>query len=259
MSSVRDVFFNNIYEMVNQGEEIYVITADLGAPSLDAFRRDYPEKYISVGIAEQNLISVAVGMALTGKKVIAYGLNPFPITRAYDQIRCLMAELNVPITVCVLNAGLCSAECGYTHMPVEDIGMLRMLSNIEIYNPTDEVISQNIARDTLTCNKPRIIRFDKTLNEKIYPSKYDLESGFGILGEKEAAKVCVVSNGCYIKELRNAFEQNDNYKSVKLIDLYRIPFDEKLLLEEIKKCENIITVEENVRACGLGSLMLEIL
>ena len=113
MPTVRDSFFNEIYNQIRSDEDIYVITADLGAPSLDALRKDFPNRYISAGIAEQNLIEVSTGLAWTGKKVVAYGLNPFPITRAFDQVRCLMAELKVPFTLCALNAGLCSAESGY--------------------------------------------------------------------------------------------------------------------------------------------------
>ena len=104
MISVRDAFFNKIYDLVKSGEDIVIVTPDLGAPSLDEFRKNYPEKYVSVGIAEQNMISVAAGICLSGQNVIAYGLNPFPVTRAYDQIRSLMAELgvlqNVVIHIC---------------------------------------------------------------------------------------------------------------------------------------------------------------
>ena len=107
-----------------------VVSADIGAPSLDDLRLYYPEHFINVGIAEQSLISISAGLIKAGKKVVAYGLNPFPVTRAYDQIRCLMGELNIPLILCALNAGLCSANAGYTHMAIEVFGMMRMLPNI---------------------------------------------------------------------------------------------------------------------------------
>ena len=96
---VRDAYFSEIYELTKLGEDIVIVSADLGAPSLDLFRRDFPQRFISVGIAEQNLLSVAAGIALAGKKVIAFGLNPFPVTRAFDQMRNLLNNLQIPITV----------------------------------------------------------------------------------------------------------------------------------------------------------------
>lgn len=256
MASVRDAFFSEIYKMVKNGENIYIITADLGAPSLDDFVRDFPERYISSGIAEQNLIEIAAGMTWGGCSVVAYGLNPFPITRAFDQIRCLMAELNVPITLCVLNAGLCSAECGYTHMPIEDIAMLRTLSNIEVYNPSDENISKKLARETGRTNKPRIIRFDKSINGVMYDNM-DFGKGFEVQGRKGKAWLGIVTSGCYSKELSQVCQKK--YKNVKLVDLFKLPLDEDALMEEIMNCEYIISVEENVKQGGIGSMILEIL
>ena len=258
MASVRDAFFTEIYSQVKNGENIFIITADLGAPSLDDFRRDFPNRYISAGIAEQNLLQVAAGMSWGGVKVVAYGLNPFPVTRAFDQIRCLMAELKTPITLCALNAGVCSAECGYTHMPIEDMAMLRTLSNIEIYNPSDELVSKRLARATVHTNKPRIIRFDKSINGIIY-NEDDFYSnvGFGILGNKENAKLGIITNGCYTRELYQVCA--DKFKKIKIIDLFRLPVDEEALCREIEKCNYIMTVEENVKSGGIGSMVLEII
>ncbi len=258
MTSVRDAFFMEIYNQVKNGANIYIITADLGAPSLDDFRRDFPERYISAGIAEQDLIQIAAGMTWGGCKVIAYGLNPFPITRAFDQIRCLMAELSVPITLCVLNAGLCAAECGYTHMPIEDMAMLRTLSNIEIYNPSDENISIRLARETTRTNKPRIIRFDKMINGKrnsVLDSNID--RGFLVNGCANNAKLGIITQGCFSQELFDYC--SDKKKGIKLIDIFKIPVDEVSLLAEIGKCDEIISIEENIKSGGLGSMILEIL
>lgn len=260
VASVRDAFFNEIYNLVKKGEDIYIITADLGAPSLDDFRRDFPDRYISVGIAEQNLITVAAGMALAGKKVIAYGLNPFPITRAFDQIRCLLSELKLPVTVCALNAGICAAECGYTHLPIEDMAMLRTLSNVEVYNPSDENVSIQLAHDTISHSIPRVIRFDKYINGIIYNSEQiDFDRGFSSLNKNGHADVCIVTNGIYVKELNYIFKGNDEYSNVKLIDLYKIPVDKNSLIKELMLCKKIVTVEENTKSAGLGSMILEIL
>ena len=256
MTSVRDAFFNRIYEKIKDGEDIYVLSADLGAPSLDELRKNYPERFINVGISEQNLVCVASGMALAGKKIVAYGLNPFPATRAFDQIRCLMAELKIPITLCALNAGLCSAECGYTHMPIEDVNLLRTLANIKIFNPTDETISIKLA-DTVG-REPRFVRFDKTLGLKIYED-IELSVGFAISGNQSECKLGLITNGCYAKEINSFLIQENLYRDVKLIDLFKIPFDESKFIAQLTNCEKLITVEENALPGGLGSMVLEIM
>ena len=257
MPSVRGVFFSEIYNLVKSGEDICVITGDLGAPSLDDFRRDFPERYISVGIAEQSLVSIASGLVLGGKKVIAYGLNPFPITRAFDQVRCMMAELNIPITLCALNAGLCSAECGYTHLPIEDMTMMRTLGNVKTYNPTDETIALKLARETSGCKYPRFIRFDKSLSGVLYSDeRANLSDGFVCLKNDGRYHVGIITCGCYAKELRKwAISENE----IQLIDIFGFPNEKKKLLEALKSCESLLTVEENVLSGGIGSYILELL
>lgn len=257
MPSVRDAFFSEIYRLVKAGEDICIITADLGAPSLDDFRRDFPERYISVGIAEQSLVSIASGLALGGKKAIAYGLNPFPITRAFDQVRCLMAELNIPITLCALNAGICSAECGYTHIPVEDVAMMRTLGNVRTFNPTDETMALKLAKETAKCKYPRFIRFDKSLGGILYSDhQVDFSDGFVCLKNSGHYDLGIITCGCYAKELR-AWVLSES--KIQLIDLFGFPNNKIKLLEAIKECDAILTAEENVLSGGVGSYILELL
>lgn len=261
MAAVRDIFFNRIYELIRKGEDLVVVTSDLGAPSLDDLRTFFPERYISVGIAEQSLITVAAGLALAGKKVIAYGLNPFPITRAYDQVRCLMAERNIPVTLCALNAGLCSAESGYTHMPVEDIGMVRMLSNIRVCTPSDETIARKLADATLISDEARYIRFDKTISGTVYKDEeIDFNTGFTVYGEEKKSGVGIVTNGCFVQPLRIlAGEYMKKQIPLRIVDLHTLPADRRRLAETLGTFERILTVEEHVLSCGIGSAILEIL
>lgn len=261
MTAVRDVFFNQIYEMVRDGADIVIVTSDLGAPSLDDFRKFFPERYISVGIAEQSLIAVSAGLALAGKSVVAYGLNPFPITRAYDQIRCLMAERRIPVTLCALNAGLCSAESGYTHMPIEDIGMVRMLSNIQISTPSDETMARQLAIETLTSGTARYIRFDKTIKGTVYREKdLDLNIGFSVYGRKKNCKLGIVTNGCFVQWMRTLIDEYEKRGIfIQLIDLHTLPPNREKLAGVLGSFECLLTIEEHILSGGIGSLILEII
>ena len=261
MPSVRDTFFNTVYRMIQSEEDIYIVSADIGAPSLDDLRLYYPEHFINVGIAEQSLISISAGLIKAGKKVVAYGLNPFPVTRAYDQIRCLMGELNIPLILCALNAGLCSANAGYTHMAIEVFGMMRMLPNICIFNPSDLVMAEMLAENVIANEKPCYILFDKAINENFYQKEtLNFNKGYYIYQPIKKSKIGIITNGCYVSIIRKiANILAERSISVKVFDLFKLPVDKECFIEDIRKCSYIITIEENVLQGGLGSYILEII
>ncbi|MBQ9573246.1 MAG: hypothetical protein IJR22_07650 [Acidaminococcaceae bacterium] len=257
MTSVRDVFLNSIYGQIQNGEDYYIVTPDLGAPSLDDLRIYYPDRFISVGIAEQSLIAISAGLTMAGHKVIAYGLNPFPVTRAFDQLKSVIAGMDIPLTICGLNAGLCSAEAGYTHIPTEDFGMLRMLPNIEVYNPTDCTIAGLLADSTASIKHPRYIRFDKKLGEKIYEqAEIELGKGFAVYGCEEA-EITVVTLGNYVADMRKLADEFGN--RIRVIDVFKMKPDIPALVDVLGNSKTIVTLEENMLEGGLGSFILEVL
>lgn len=262
MLSVRDKFFNTIFEMIKSGEDIYVVSADLGAPSLDDLRRYFPDRFINVGIAEQSLISISAGLAVSGKKVVAYGLNPFPVTRAYDQVRCLMGELKIPLTLCALNAGVCSAEAGYTHMAVEVFNMMRCLPCVKTFNPSDETLSEILAKDTVNVASPRYIIFDKASRGTFYDKdKLNIGRGYTVYQPiQERPHLTIVTCGSFIPMVRETAELYADKKiSVKVIDMFSCPVNEQSFLEDVRESPQIITWEENILSGGLGSYVLEML
>jgi transketolase len=255
----RDTFFNEVYAQAKSREDIVVVTADLSAPCFDLFRQDFFERFINVGIAEQNLISLGSGLALAGKKVIMYGLNPFPVTRAFDQVRNLMSGLRVPITLVVFNSGSSSATCGYTHMPLENFAMLRALQNIRVIIPSDNTIALCAAVATLAETCPTIIQFEKFVADTIYTKdQIDIPKGFCVSGTGKG--VSIVANGYNAAMIyRMLPEFRKCGVSVKLIDCFSFPLNKELLVSEFETVESIITIEDNVLDGGLGSFVLELL
>lgn len=249
---VRDVFFNSIYQQTKRGKDIVVVSSDIGAPSLDDYRKDFPNRFINVGIAEQNLIAVASGLQLAGKQAVAYALNPFPITRAFDQVRNIMASLQIPITVTALNAGTCTAEAGYTHMPIENVALMRTLKNVQIINPSDETIVKKLVSAILEKPYPRYVQFDKYIEGTLYQEdEIDFETGF--VTNKAENKTAVVSYGIMAHHLMKL------NLPVKVIDCFCLPVSEEKFIEEVKGCAQIITIEDGVANGGVGSMVLEIL
>ncbi len=259
MASARDVFFNEVYRRVREGEDAVIVTPDLGAPSLDDFRRDFGNRFISVGIAEQNLVAVASGLAMAGKKVIAYGLNPFPVTRAFDQIRNLMAYKKIPITLAALNAGLCSAEAGFSHVAIEDVALMRTLANVKVVNPSDGTLAKAAARLSMEGSRPLFIRFDKQVQYDLYEtSEVDFDKGFMEYGS--GRDVAVVTSGYLAERLRGTAKRLEGDGiATTVLDCYCLPVDESALLQRCRDSRMVVTVEENALPGGLGSMVLEVM
>lgn len=249
--NVRDRFFSRIYDKVKEGYDIDIVSADLGAPSLDDFRRDFPQRFVNVGIAEQNSIAVAGGLAMAGKTAISYGLNPFPVTRAFDQIRNIMSSLQIPVTVAALKAGSCTAEAGFSHVAIETISLLRTLKNVQILIPSDESLAEAMADEIVSSHKPRFIQFDPYLQGELYEkTDIDLERGFTVSGN---GAVAVVTYGYFAHEIIK------DKLPAKLIDCYSLPLSVEDFIKEVRSCKRIVTIEDGVESGGLGSMVLEIL
>ncbi len=250
--NVRDVFFTEIENKAKQGEDLVITSADIGAPSLDAFRSNFGNRFVNVGIAEQNLIAVSAGLAFGGKKVIAYGLNPFPVTRAFDQVRNFMASMQIPITLTALNAGTCSAEAGYTHMPIENMSILRTLRNIKIINPSDETISRMLANVVMCELYPRYVQFDKYIDGIWYQeAEIDFEKGY-VIKKHGVQDTAIVTYGIWVQQCLSTGMECD------VVDCFSLPVDEELFVKDLSSYKHIITIEDGVLEGGIGSMVLEI-
>ncbi len=164
IKAMRDVFLQSLYEQMKQNDKIFFLAADFGSPILDKIRADYPNRFINVGIAEQNLINVATGLALEGFIVYAYAIAPFITMRCYEQIRVNVAILSqvrpMNINFIGVGAGVSYAMSGPTHHCLEDLSIMNTLPNMEVFSPADYVTAQAHVKRTLNLKQPKYIRFD---------------------------------------------------------------------------------------------------
>ena len=153
MKSQRDSFFDALYEL--NDDRVWVISADCGAPALDQWRKT--DRFINVGIAEQNMVNIAIGLALSGKRPYCYAITPFLTGRAFDQIRqaCMM---NLPITFVGIGAGYSYDDSGPTHHGIDDIGIMRVLPNMRIASPTAEKQVKGLVK---LYDGPTYVRLDR--------------------------------------------------------------------------------------------------
>lgn len=256
--SQRDAFWEGLYDIAKENHDVIVISADMGAPALDIFKKDLPSQYINVGIAEQNAITVAAGLALAGKKVFAYAIAPFITMRCLEQIRVENAIMGIPVTIVGVGAGFGYADSGPTHHLIEDIAIMRSMPHITVNSMTDSVMSFAFARLSCNMKNANYIRLERQQYPDIYRSSEDFSKGLSVVQKGEDA--CILSTGSMVHvalKIANAFRKKG--KSIRVVDCYTFPINQKLLLEAIKGVKKLITLEEHFLAGGLGSAVCEIL
>lgn len=256
--SQRDAFWNRIYELAKNDKDIIIITADMGAPSLDKFRKDLSAQFVNVGIAEQNAITLAAGLAMSGKKPIVYAISPFITLRCLEQIRVENSIMSIPITIVGVGVGFGYDDSGPTHHLIEDYAIMRSMPNIKVNSMTDSIMAEafaDIAAENKTTNYIRIYR---QYLPQIYKEKSDFKKGFSTL--KNGKDACIVSCGSMTHtalEISSTLEKSA--LNIGVIDLYTTPVQEPILIESLKNAKKLITLEENFLPGGLGSYLSEVL
>ncbi|MBF0343575.1 MAG: transketolase [Nitrospirae bacterium] len=262
--TMRDAFIERLYDKMAQDEGIFFLAADFGSPALDRVRASFKDRFINVGIAEQNLINIATGLAIEGCTVYAYAIAPFLTMRAYEQIRVnlsLFSELkDLNVNLIGVGAGLSYDVSGPTHHCVEDISIMRLLPNFHVLSPSDWRMAETFVDYTIKHKRPKYLRFDGKPAEPLYDSTdaIDVEKGFCELAAGE--KVCLISTGFMTHRALKALEALKDINPC-LIDMFMLkPVRDDALFEVLKRYETIITIEEGfINNGGLDSLIANVL
>lgn len=256
---MRDAFIQDLYSYAKSDPQIIFISNEYGAPSLDQFRKNLPKQFINAGISEQNIISVAAGLSLSGKKVYVYSIASFITLRCFEQLKIDLCSMKLPVTI--IGVGTCYAYSadGLTHHATEDIAIMRTLSNIQIYTPSDSNMASSLVKHSLKSTLPSYYRLDKGKYPLYSDTNNSLDDGFSVLREGE--DICMVATGIMIHRAIEVAEELKNYSiNSQVIDLYRQkPIDVEKIIEKLKKSKKVITVEEHTINGGLGSIIAEII
>jgi transketolase len=263
---MRDIFIEQIFNRMHSDEKIFFVCADFGAPKLDDLRNKFKDRFINVGIAEQNLINVSTGLALEGFTVFSYAIATFLTMRAYEQIKINIAlhaqikELN--INLIGVGAGLSYDVTGPSHHCLEDISVMRTLPNINVYSPSDWLTVKELSEISFSIKKPKYFRLDAKSLPQIHESvtKEDISNGF--IEMNKGNDVCILSTGYMTHKAFKAVEILKEKKiEIGLLDIITLkPINEKLLFSILSKYRKIITIEEGfINKGGLDCLILSIL
>jgi len=248
----RDSFFDALFPIAQADRSIVLVTADCGAPSLDQFRTALPGQYITVGIAEQNMIAVAAGLALAGKKPFCYAIAPFASLRCYEQIKVDLCSMRLAVTVLGVGAGLSYDIMGPTHHTTEDISIMRALPGMQVYTPSDSIMGAGLARLVCELPGPKYVRFDREVFLSVYPERTDFSVGVSAL--REGKDVCLVASGIMVHSaLRVAEILKAKGMEAGVVDLYRpVPVNGDALVKLLSGYKKVVTIEEHFLPGGIG-------
>lgn len=252
---MRDAFLDELYDIARKDRQVIFLSNDFGAPSLDKFREDMASQFIHIGIAEQNMVNVATGLAMAGKIVYMYSIAPFLPLRCFEQIRVHLSFKGFHVTGVMVGAGYSYDLSGPTHQALEDIAIMNSLPGMTIFNASDSVMGAAFARMSYENPGPKYIRFDRERLPSLYDSSEDFSVGIGSL--KEGQDLTIVATGIMV---HRAFEVADELArhsvDAGIIDLYRIkPLNEQLLLDAARKTGRILTIEESFVSSGIGNII----
>lgn len=262
----RDVLIDKIFEAMETDHSIFFLSADFGAPSLDQLRERFSERFLNVGIAEQNLVNIATGLALEGWNVYAYAIAPFLTMRAFEQIRTNLSILSqvrpVNVNLIGVGAGLSYDVTGPTHHCLEDTCIMRVLPNIAVFSPCDHVTVERFVEYSLRVKMPKYLRLDGKAQPQVYKDGMilDIEAGFSEL--RRGSEICLVSTGYMThKTLRIADALSQRGIQAGVIDVFMLkPLSESALADTMRDYTHIITLEESFISKGsLDTLIADIL
>jgi len=262
-AGIRDGFGSGLVDAGKEQEQVVGLCCDLtGSVRMNLFAEEFPERFVQIGVAEQNLASVASGMAAMGKIPFAASYAMFNPGRNWEQIRTTICYNNVPVKIVGGHAGISVAQDGGTHQAIEDIAIMRVLPNMEVVVPCDKHQAYQATLAIARTSKPSYIRLEKQKTLEITTAETPFELGKAQImwnaDVKSADGVLIACGSLVATALQVAQKCEKEGKKIIVVNMHTIkPLDTNVLDLLSKKVTAIITLEEHQRAGGLGSVVAE--
>jgi transketolase len=256
---MRDVVVDAVYEAARRDRNVFFLSADLGAAALDRFRAELPGQFVHTGISEQHMIDLAAGLALSGKTVFCYAMASFLTARCYEQLKCALAAMRLPVTLIAVGVGCGYDDAGPTHYTLEDVACLRALAGIEILSPADAEATAGVVRLALEQPGLRALRLERPALPQVYGGRFAAALPAGLAEVAPGEDVCLVSSGYLLHRALAVRERLQGEGLVPgVVDLFRVkPIDGRALARVLGRYRAVVTVEEQFLPGGVGSAVLE--
>ena len=260
--ATRESYGNALAELGKEHDDFVVLDADLsGATKTGIFKKAFPERHINCGIAEGNMMSVAAGIATTGKVAFASSFAMFAAGRAFEQVRNSIGYPHLNVKIGATHAGISVGEDGATHQCNEDIALMRSIPGMVVINPADDVEAKAAVKAAYEYEGPVYLRFGRLAVPVINDAEsYKFEIGKGIV-LREGKDVTLIATGLEVAETLVAAEKlAADGIDAKVINIHTIkPIDEDLIVAAAKETGKVVTIEEHSVIGGLGSAVCDVL
>lgn len=257
---MRNAFINTILEACTHRDDIFIISGDAGLGVFDTFKEEHPDRFLNLGAAEQNMISFAAGMAMSGYKVLVYNIIPFVLYRCYEQVRNDICYQDLPIILAGIGSGLTYSPQGMTHYSVEDLSLARTLPNLTVLSPIDPVEARLAAHYALSASMPVYVRLAKRGEPDIHAvQQFDISKP-QLLVEGDSPAVILCHGSIAEEALHAARILADGGIHLRV---YSVPMVQPLDRDALQHClhgvQTVVTVEEHYHSCGFGAALREII
>jgi transketolase len=254
---MRDAFISGLLDLALKDENVILLTADLGFGVLDEFRRQLPNQFINVGIAEQNMIGLATGLALEGNVVFCYSIGNFPTLRCLEQIRNDAAYHDANVKIVSVGGGLSYGPLGMSHHATEDMAIMRALPGVKVVVPSTRAEAKASASYLYNESGVIYLRLDKSFAESSSADEAIDLSTWKVL--RKGQDFCIVAAGGVLEEVIAAADiLSKKGIEVAVVSAFNLtPDSSQIVLSSIKGSKVVISVEEHVKVGGLGGLLAE--
>ena len=255
---MRDIFVQQVLNIATKDKDVFFLTADLGFGAFDILEKKLQKRYINVGVSEQNMIGVATGLAMEGKKVITYSIANFAFMRCLEQIRNDAAYHDCNITIVANGAGFSYGQLGMSHHATEDIAIMSAIPNINVHSPATENDIKFILKDSIKNKFVNYIRLDKSIYNNNIKYTFNKNKSVKYYSGKDAHIFVTGAIASVADDLVQNLKKKKFQCGMSVIHTLK-PLCEKDILQITSKNKNIIILEEHNRIGGLSSLICEVL
>lgn len=257
---MRTAFIQALNEMADGDERVCLIVGDLGYSVIDDFANRHPDQFVNAGVSEQNMIGLAVGMAMTGKIVFTYSIGNFGTLRCLEQIRNDVCYHRVNVKVVTVGGGLAYGNLGVTHHATEDVAILRSLPNMTVVAPGDPVEARLATRAVVALDGPAYLRLGKAGEPVVHEREPDFGLGRAITLHEGTDVTLIASGGMLATADRVSRSLAGQGLGVRLLSMHTVkPLDGEAVKSAARETRYVFTLEEHSVEGGLGGAVAEVL
>lgn len=255
---MRDAFINALTDLAENDKDIVLLTGDLGFGVFEEFEARFPGQYFNVGIAEQNMMGLAAGLSLEGKKVVAYSIGNFASLRCLEQIRNDACYHDASITIVASGGGFSYGSLGMSHHTTEDLAILRALPNMVVVAPCTREEAKEATKQLVSSKGVGYLRLDKTAAEEVAEAQPFSIGKARIF--REGTDITLIATGGILEEAVLAAKELESFGlDVKILGIHTVkPIDKEEILKSARETGGLVVIEEHNKDGGLGSAVAEV-